>query len=506
MSEEVKDIQTEHTATSQTSSYRSIFKATSLFGGVQVYQILIGIIKSKFVAILLGPAGMGIQGLYTSAIQVIQSLTSLGLSQSAVRDVSEANGTGDTNRVGKTVSIVRRLVWITGLAGMLATIIFSPVLSKTSFGNYDYIIPFIILSVILLIDQICVGQKVVLQGMRRLRDLAKATAIGTTVGLFVSVPLFYFFGVKGIVPALILYSLTSLLLSWYFSRRIGIERVKVSTKESLQGGKKMLKLGIAMSFNAILGTLLAYVLRAFISRTGGLDEVGLFAAGFTITNTYVGMVFSAMSTDYFPRLAAINNDNAKCKEIINQQGEIAILILAPIIIACIIFMPYIIRLIYSEEFLLANDYISWAVVGLLFKAASWVISYVFLAKAETKLFIVNETITRLYSIAFEILGYYLLGLKGLGIAFLLNFVIYTIQVYIIARKRYGFNFSHSFLNIFGVQGFLVGIAFVLLNVWQSSWVYIPLLALLMICSFYSLKELDSRMGIGELIKNMKSKK
>lgn len=85
------------------SSYRSIFKATSLFGGVQVYQILIQIIKSKFVAVLLGPAGVGIMGLYQSGLQLIQQISSMGLAASAVRDVSEANGTNDIQKIAKTI-------------------------------------------------------------------------------------------------------------------------------------------------------------------------------------------------------------------------------------------------------------------------------------------------------------------------------------------------------------------------------------------------------------------
>lgn len=487
----------------QTSSYRSIFKATSLFGGVQVYQILIGIIKQKFVAILLGASGMGIQSLYQAAIHVVQGFTSMGLAQSAVRDVSEAHGAGDIKRIGRTVAIIKRLVWITGILGMAATIVFSPVLSKSSFGDYSYVLPFLVLSVILLLDQICVGQKVVLQGMRRLKDLAKASAIGVTVGLFVCVPLYYFIGTKGIVPALIATSLTSMILSWYYSRRVQIERVSVSVMEAFRGGGVMLKLGVAMSINAILGTVLAFVLRAFIRHIGGIEEVGLYAAGFAIMNTYVGMVFNAMSTDYYPRLSAVNKDNDKCKEIINQQGEIAVLILAPVIITCIIIMPFLIRLIYSEDFLPANDYISWAILGLMFKAASFVISYLLLAKAESRLFVVNETITKVYMLLLEIAGYYYFGLAGLGVAFLLTYLIYSIQVYLIACKRYEFRFTASFRNVFAILFVIVLTSFILVHAWKSLWVYIPLTLLFTICLSFSIRELNKRMNLSEVLKIMR---
>ena len=192
-------------ASERRSSYRGIFKATSLFGGVQVYQIIINVVKSKFIAVLLGPLGVGIQGLYQAALHFIQSFTAMGLSSSAVRDVSEANGTGDISRVATVVKTLRRLVWCTGLLGLLVVVLFSPILSKTSFGDNKHIIPFICLSVTLLLDQICAGQKVVLQGMRRLKQLAKASAIGSTVSLLVSVPLFYIFGALSfiIIPSIV---------------------------------------------------------------------------------------------------------------------------------------------------------------------------------------------------------------------------------------------------------------------------------------------------------------
>ena len=167
MSEQIKDIETKAGQSSQTSSYRSIFKATSLFGGVQVYQILVSVIKSKFIALLLGPLGVGIQGLYHSALQFVQSLTDMGLKSSAVRDVSEANGSGEMLKVAEVVRTLRRLVWCTGLLGMIVVMAFSPILSKTSFGDNEHIVPFLCLSITLLLDQICAGQKVVLQGMKQ---------------------------------------------------------------------------------------------------------------------------------------------------------------------------------------------------------------------------------------------------------------------------------------------------------------------------------------------------
>lgn len=477
------------------SSYRSIFKATSLFGGVQVYQILIQIIKSKFIAVLLGPAGVGIMGLYQSGLQLIQQLSSMGLSQSAVRDVSEANGSNDLHRIAKTVTVVRKLVWVTGIFGLVLVACFSPLLSKTSFGNYDYTIPFIILSITLLLDQLSAGQKVILQGMRRLKDLAKCSAFGVTFGLITSIPLYYWLGIEGIVPTLILNSLCSLLLSWFYSRKIKVEKVHVTPKQTLEQGKLMLVMGVSMSISGILSTIVAYAIRGYIQANGGVEQVGLYQAGFVIMTTYVGMVMNAIATDYYPRLAAINKDNQKCREAVSQQGEIGVMILAPMLTICLVFMPFVLKILYSDKFLAANEYISWACLGMMLRLASWVISYLFVAKAESKLFMINELSANLYYLAFSLIGYKALGLTGLGIAFALEYIVYLIQCYLIARKKYSFSFSNSFIKCYGIQLLLI-IACLIIVLTLSGWQkYIIGSLIIAISCYLGLKGLNEKMEL-----------
>lgn len=488
------------------SSYRSIFKATSLFGGVQAYQILIQIIKSKFVAVLLGPAGVGIMGLYQSGLQLVQQISSMGLANSAVRDVSEANGASDIQRIARTVTVVKKLVWFTGLLGLILVACCSPLLSKASFGNYDYAIPFIILSVTLLLDQLSAGQRVILQGMRRLKDLAKCTAFGVTFGLITSIPLYYWLGIDGIIPTLILNSACSLTLSWLYSRRLKIEKVQLTPKQTFEQGKQMLIMGISMSLSGIFASVVAYAIRGFIQANGGVEQVGLFQAGFAIMITYVGMVMNAIGTDYYPRLAAINQDNAKCREAVSQQGEIGAMILAPMLTGCLVFMPFVLELLYSDSFLAANEYVSWACLGMMLRLAAWVISYLFVAKAESKLFLKVELSANAYYLVFSLLGYKFFGLTGLGIAFTLEYIVYFIQCYLIARKRYDFRFTSNFIKCYGVQLLLVVACLAIVMIFSGWLKYTLGCTVIAISCFLGLKGLNQRMNLLGFVKNKIAKK
>lgn len=482
------------------SSYKSIFKANSLFGGVQLYQIIILVARSKIIALLLGPSGIGIQSLYTTALELIKQLTSLGLGQSAVRDISEANGSRNEQKISRTVSVLRRLVWFTGLLGCLTVVILSPWLSQSSFGNHDYIIPFLVLSLTLFLDQICVGQKVILQGLRKLKELAKASAIGATFGFVVSVPIYYLYGINGIVPTIIINSLVALGVSFYFSKRIKITPIYVSFREAIKDGRSMMRMGIALSLSSILTAAVSYMLRVYIGNQNGTEEVGLFQAGFAIMTTYVGLVFNAISTDYYPRLAAVNNDNVKCREVVSQQGEISVMILAPMLSICLVFSPFVLTILYSNRFLPITGFIVWSCLGMMFRLASWIVSYQFVAKAESRLFIICETIINLFYLAISVLGYKLFGLSGLGLAFAINYLLYFILVYSISKVKYGFHFSKSFIKEYLLFLVLVT-ACVLICFFLEGFVkYISGCVVILIIAVLAYSGLNKRIGLNSIIR------
>ncbi|NLD46797.1 MAG: oligosaccharide flippase family protein, partial [Clostridiaceae bacterium] len=337
-------------------------------------------------------------------------------------------------------------------------------------------------------------------------DLAKCTAFGVTFGLITSIPLYYWLGVDGIVPTLILNSLCSLTLSWLYSRKIKIEKVQVTPKKTIEQGQQMLVMGVSMSLSGIFVTMVSYVIRSFIQGNGGVEEVGLFQAGFVIMTTYVGMVMNAIGTDFYPRLAAINKDNIKCREAVSQQGEIGVMILGPMLTFCLVFMPFVLHILYSDSFLAANEYVTWACLGMMLRFGAWIISYLFVAKAESKLFIKVELSANVYYLIFSLLGYKYLGLTGLGLAFAIEYVVYFLQCYLIARKRYNFRFSHSFIKCYGAQLLSVVACLTIVMLFDGWLKYSLGCAVIAISCFLGIKGLNERMNLMSFVKNKIARK
>lgn len=471
-------------------------KATSLFGGVQVFTIFFAMIRVKFVAVLLGTVGVGIAGLLNSPLQLIISITGLGIAFSAVRDISEANGTGDLNAISKAIMVLRRWSWVTGLFGCLVTAGMASWLSKWTFGNRDYTWAFVWLSFTILLQAISKGQSSILQGTRRLKDMAKASVLGSVFGLFTAIPLFYFFKLDGIVPSLLFAALTTLVLSWYFARKVQLKKVELTYKQTFISGKGMVKLGMVMSITGLIGYFISYVLSAFISRNGGIEQVGLYNSGWSIIGQYTSLVFVAMTTDYFPRLSAINRDNTKVRVLINQQSEMVALILTPLLILLIIAMPLIIRLLYTPAFLPIVLFANWTILGVFLKGVTWPVGFIFPAKGDIKLFGTIELISMVFSLASDLTGYYLGGLQGLGISFIVNYLFGLTITYYFANNRYEFYFNPSTIKLLIINIIMILLAFVSAFLKGHPFTYFFGTIVLIFSMSYSFKSLNKRLDLG----------
>lgn len=488
----------------ESKGYRQIVRATGIFGGVQVFNILIGIVKSKIIAVLLGPSGVGCIGLLTNATSFITSVTTFGLNTSAVKEISEANASEDRDRIAETITTFRKMVLLTGLFGVVLTLALSPWLSEWSFGSKDNTWMFVVLSIVLFFQAQNMGQLVLLQGLRKIKDLAKANMVGSSLGLLFSIPLYYFFGISGIAPSLVLAALGSLVGSWYYSRQIDVDRVNIPYRIVLSKSSEMVKLGLVIAYSSILVTGVNYLVRIYISYKGGISDVGLYQAGWAIVNGYVGMVFTAMATDYFPRLAAEKDSNSQITAIANQQSVVAILILGPILVGLLIFLPLIIRILYTPKFLSIEGMIQWSLLGIFFKGLSWALGFVIIAKGARRSFLMSESLANVIILITSILGYYIFGIKGLGIAFFVSYFLYYFIVLYICGTSFSYKpsvlllRSSLFFVVLYLAGWIVQVEVV------NSYLRISLVvAVLAVASIYSLYWFNRLIGLSSLLSKKK---
>ena len=439
------------------NGYSHVLKYTGIFGGVQGLNILIGLVRNKIVASLLGPAGMGLTALFNSVVNFISQATNLGISFSAVRHVSELFDSGDEARIAHFVKVVRAWSLLTALLGMLVCMLAGPLLSNYTFAWGDHTLHFVLLAPAVGLMAITGGETAILKGARRLKSLAMIQLYSVFLALLVSVPIYYFFREAGIVPVIVMMALVSMFLTINYSYRL--YPLKLTGSRGVLGeGMDMVRLGVAFVLAGIFGSGAEMLIRSFLNVTGDLDVVGFYNAGFLLTVTYAGMVFSAMETDYFPRLSGVASNGGKMSETVNRQIEVSFLLVSPMLAVLILLLPVLVPLLFRSDFSPMTPMAQVMVFSMYLRAITLPISYMVLAKGDSLAYLIIEGIDSLLMVALVVVGYKHWGLIGTGVALDVSYIVDLIIIYFYTRLRYGYQGSLSVVQIVCIQlplGFMV---------------------------------------------------
>ena len=482
--------------------HRGVFKATAILGSVQLFNILIAVVRNKCISILLGPVGMGIMGLLTSATGTIAGFTNLGITFSAIKNIASAYEKGDYTTLGKVLYVLQRCIWITGLLGAIICLLLCRQLSQWTFGNTDFTISFALLSISLFLTQLTNGNLLILKGCRNINYYAKANVLGNFLSLFITVPLYFWLGIDAIVPALILFSISTFLCAYFYRSRLRLVQIRTERGEFKEISKDILIAGIAFSAAEFFPLIASFYIRTFISNNGGLTDVGLFSAGFAILNGYVGMIFTAMSTDYIPRLSAVSDDDHQLELVINQQIEMSILLLFPLIVLFVIFGKLMILILYSSQFYPMIEMIYWGGLGMLFKVPNWCFGCILIPKRESKAYFYFSILSALFYLGMNMLLYSVWGIKGLGISFLLSHIFDASVSYWYINRKYQINYKiKTILELLGM-----GVVIVTVIIFQSSqlvtWIIYTLdFCVCILAGLYSYNRLNSLMDLTPFIKS-----
>jgi enterobacterial common antigen flippase len=480
------------------NSYIQIFKSTSLIGGSQGINILLRIVRTKIIAVLLGPSGVGIIGLSTSIIDLVSIFAGMGVGSSGVRQIAEAAGTGDDDRIARTTITLRRAALLLGAAGAVTMVTCAYPLSRLTFGDSSHAWALAFLSVTIFFGAVSAGQAALIQGMRRVSHLAALSVLGALFGTLFSIPFVFFWGQQGIVPFLIATSAASIGTSWWFARKIKVARIVMPWKDTWREARGLLNLGIAFMGAGVMTTGTIYAVQIIVVRNLGLDSAGLFQAAATLSTLYIGVILSAMGADFYPRLTAVASDNISVIRLVNEQAEVGLLLALPGIVFTLAFAPLIFQIIYSAKFLAANDILRWYILGIFLRVICWPLAFIILAKGKGMLFFWTEAIANGLHIGLAWWGVLFFGLAGAGIAFFIMYIFYTALVVLVARRISDFIWSASNIRRMLYAIPLVGLMFLISRILTEVWSMFLGGMLTVITIFYSLKSLQVIVGSVDL--------
>ena len=450
-------------------SYGQILKSSSILGAVQIVVYLATIIRTKIAAVVLGPSGLGVFSLFQSIVITIGMLSNLGIATSGVREIADAHGEGDGRRLAATSSALRRISLLTGLAGWGLTILLSYPLAKLTFGEPERQKEIMLLGATLLLSSIAGGHAAVVQGCRKIGDLARLQVASSIIGSAVSILLYLWLKHDGIVVSFVAGGGVQFFFSWWYGRKIASDGGKIAWTETFDLSRQLLVLGIAFMWNGITTCLVSFGTRAFIVSQMGLEANGIYQAAWGISGMFAGFILAAMGTDFYPRLTAAAGEVEVMNRLVNEQTEIGVLLAMPGLLGTLVITPWLMEIFYTAEFSAGTVMVYWFALGAFGQIVSWPLGYIQMAKGASKAFMVTQTLFNSVHFGLTMICVAIFGIKGAAIAFPILYVIYTLAMLSYNRNFVGFKWSPAVLRLVVVSAALIGAGFLASLLLEGWW-------------------------------------
>ena len=400
-----------------------LFKVANLNSISIGLKIVAGIFTSKAIAIFIGAEGLALIGNFNNFIKAIQSFSALGFYKGLVNSIAKLKE--EHEELSKVLSTTFYL-------GFLSTMLFSLLCYyNASYINniifpsiYDYTYVVEILAITLPFYSLNLFCFSIMNGFSKYKFLLIINIIGQVAGLLVTLLLIWQDNIDGalvaiaITPALVfLITLVGILFRKNFISLVKITQVTSSVLNKL-GPYSIMALTSAVALPLVM-----IFIRNHITLEIGLKEAGYWEAVNRISDYYLMFVNSLIALYLVPKLTKTDTKKAFRKEIMTFYRN-----LLPYFGALLLFMyflrKYVLLLVFSEEFMPAQELFFWQFLGDFIRVLGMVIAYQFLAKKMFSHFIILEIFlfVTLYFSSVYLIDVF--GLKGATIGHFFTYLMY----------------------------------------------------------------------------------
>lgn len=415
-----------------------MLKATSTLAGAKVVTIFISIIRTKVLAILMGPSGMGVVNLVISSTELARVALSFGLESATARQVAEASSTGAPEKIDHAYHTSARTALVVGMLAATVLLVCSPLLAERMLGDGGKFWWFGLGALSLVFTPLLGVQLAFLQGLRQSRSLATCQIIASLCGAVLNILLVASQGVLGGIIALAPLSITSLVIHHRFLKRHRPTGIPKPIPVTIRDSGRLLKLGSGFAINGIWlaasGWLNLFFIGRYYGTLEGPHQVGLYGAASAMSNLYIGILVSAMASEFYPALVQSARDRDTMKRLLNQQTMLAITLGVPATMGLIIMAPWVLGFLYSKDFVPASDLMKWMLAAMAIRFASCPLGFTMLAVGRPKLIVTSELAMGVVMISSSYALLQVYGSVGIGIAMIVTNLLYLLGAIIVTFR------------------------------------------------------------------------
>ncbi|MBB4803014.1 PST family polysaccharide transporter [Flavobacterium nitrogenifigens] len=411
----------------------SLFKITSLNSFSVVLKIGIGLITSKILAVFVGPSGMALVGNLRNFLTSLENISTLGFQNGIVKYAAENEK--NKNELQKIVSTV--LISLIFLALLLSGVLFftASFWNEKIFGNNsEYLIVFKVLALVLPTYGLSIFLIAVINGLGKFQKVIWINIFGNIIGLLTSIVLILQFKTTGALLAIVIAPALLFVITLYLVQKEiqFLQFIKVSLFD-FKVVKNLSSYSLMALVSSVFGPFVFLAIRNHIIQNLGVEQAGYWETITRISSYYLLFVSTILSVYFLPRLSKAQDD-LEAKSVVWQFYKFIL----PIFILGLTILYFgrffVVKLLFTQEFLPVTDLFFWQLLGDVFKVCSLILGLQFFAKKRTAAFIITElfSFSVLYFASLYITKIF--QIEGIVIAYAFQNFIYLLVLSIYFRK------------------------------------------------------------------------
>ncbi len=409
-----------------------IVKVFSFTAMSTLVRMLTGLVSVKVVAGIIGPAGVALVGQLNNFATIALSLSTGGINSGITKYIAEYKE--DEHKVKDCLSTALRITVVCSVLVGVFLIVAHSYLSQYVMLSPDYGYVFVIFGFTILFYALNMALASVINGFKEFKRYVKINIAGSLVGLVFTLALVILWQLKGALISAVTFQSIMLFISLWMVRKLPWLRWSYfKNKLNKELSKKYLRYSLMTFASAATAPVSQMLLRGYVISEISATEAGWWEAMNRISNMYLMVVTTSFSVYYLPRLSELTDKKELRAEIFRSYKVIVPCLLGGF--ALIYFLRFfVIRLLFTQDFLPMENLFIWQLAGDFFKITSWLLAFLMVAKAMTRWFITTEIG---FSLLFVGLGFLFMqwnGLVGITQAYLVNYFLYLAMMACIFRK------------------------------------------------------------------------
>lgn len=409
-----------------------LIKTTFFSGIITLIRISSGFVANKVIAIYTGPNGIALVGAFSNLISIVLTFANGAINTGVIKYTAEYEGSNEKLKSLFSTSF-KITLYSSGFVGIVL-LLFGVYFSNLIFTSPLYSNPIKIFGITVILYSLNSLLISILNGKKQIKTYTTVNTLGSIIGLIFTLIMVSFYKIEGAMYALVLSQSLVFFVSLFFvSKMEWFSLDYFKQKIDIEIFKKLSHYSLMAIVTALTVPVSQIILRNMLISTHGIQSAGLWQGMMRISDGYLMILTTALATYYLPKLSSLHTDKELKLEILNGYKLILpIVFLSSLLIYLLRF--FIIELLYTPDFALMSDFFLYQLIGDFFKMASWILAYLMLAKSMTKLFIITEIGSTLLYVIFGYVCVYYFGVKGISIAFAINYFLYLITMLYVFRR------------------------------------------------------------------------